>query len=128
MSTFYINTEKGISDTELNALKDSFQELSPEIHSNTLRLSEDMLPFIIEFSISAIVGGVLWDLVKSSIQSLLEKEGKEIKRKITIRATYKYTSIIITKNDITIFKKENISTVTLEEAIKIIDNEDSQKK
>ena len=87
-----------------------------------------MLPFIIEFSISAIVGGVLWDLVKSSIQSLLEKEGKEIKRKITIRATYKHTSIIITKNDITIFKKENISTVTLEEAIKIIDNEDSQKK
>ena len=121
MSHLTISIGKESTESEIAELLKEFNGIDVLLDSGRIRLHEPVLPMLIEFSINAIVGGLLWDAVKTATQRIREKEGVSIKRTILQKLIYKNRTITITKDSIQIIGIKTIKVTSIDEAISKID-------
>jgi len=94
-----LSTGTETSEDEISAIKEAFSDgFVLSIDKNVVRLSEDLLPLLVSFTIS-IVSGVLsktvYDLLKAAIMKLLHDP--RVERDIVVEITHKQKGIIVTR-------------------------------
>ncbi len=128
-----VNVGRETSKEEIEEISSSFAPFfEVNIEKNIIRLSDDMLPLVIDFGLAAIAGGLLYDGLKGSLNALYKKiQTKRLKRNSIIKLRIKDKSYIIT--DKNIFLKSRSTEVTfktIDQLIKYIEstNSDSSNK
>jgi hypothetical protein len=84
-----INTSIDISRQEEDYLRTFFPKESFEIQKTVFTPGIDTTYLILNFIISSVAGGVLYDLMKAGIKKLFKKKARETRRPFAITLKYK---------------------------------------
>jgi hypothetical protein len=98
-----LNLGRETSDKEVEEILDSFSPFfEVKYERNLVRLSADLLPLIIDFAVSAIGGGLLYDSLKGALISIQEKfRSKKLGRSPAVQIRVKNKTYIISEDKIT---------------------------
>lgn len=119
-----LNTGAESTDVEINEILSVFSPYyEVTVKKSIARFSADLLPFIINFSIAAVVGGVVYDGLKLSLIALQEKfRQKKIERSPAASIRYKDSTYILTESEIKLRSIDvEISFKTVDEFIDFIE-------
>lgn len=111
MEKLILNLGVETTDKEIDEILESFpSSITVDYEKNIFRLSADLLPLIISFSLGAIASGVFYDALKISLISLVKKFNDENLRSNSVIKINK-------KNRVYIISKEKIFMQTIEEEV-----------
>lgn len=124
-----INIGRETSDEEIQEILSAFSPyFEVKCEKNIVRLSADWLPLIIDFSVAAVGGGLLYDALKGSLVSLREKfKAKKLSRSpaATIRINKK--TYVVTEEKIFLQSIDvELSFNNVEEFIQYIESQSSE--
>lgn len=122
MNTIYFLSDSSQDEIEIlkNVLDDSQFSI---VSKKSLSKSAFDSVFIVEFVISATIGGLLYDIIKESILSIIKKHKKlKNKREIEIIVRQKEISMVVGGSSVIYIrtKKSEIRVTNIEKGIEIL--------
>lgn len=118
-----LNLGRETTDDEIEEILSAFSPyLKIEVNKSIVRLSADWLPLIIDFTIAAAGGGLLYDGLKGALITLQEKfKQKKLERKPTATIHVKNETYILTDEKIFLQSIDiELSFNTIEEFVEYI--------
>ena len=128
-----LNIGRESTDKEIDEILSAFSPYyEVEINKSIIRLSEDWLPLIIEFTIAAVGGGLIYDGLKEALKSLQNKfKLKKLDRSPAVSIRFKSRTYILSDEEIKLQSIDiDLSFKTVDEFIKYVEtksNETSNK-
>jgi len=124
-----INIGRETSDEETQEILSAFSPyFEVKCEKNIVRLSADWLPLIIDFSVAAVGGGLLYDALKGSLVSLREKfKAKKLSRSPAATIRINKNTYVITEEKIFLQSIDvELSFNSVEEFIQYIESQSNE--
>ena len=125
----HLNIGRETSDEEMQEILSAFSPyFEVKCEKNIVRLSADWLPLIIDFSVAAVGGGLLYDALKGSLVALREKfKTNKLSRNLAATIRIKNETYVVTDEKIFLQSIDvELSFNSVEEFIEYIESQSNE--